>query len=477
MPEAPNNPLTIGRYALYAEIASGGMASVHFARLLGPGGFSRIVAAKRLLPHMIKDGAFTTMLMDEARLAARIRHRNVVSTLDVISSDGELVVVMEYVHGEALSRLAQIANDLGEPISIQLATSIIIDALHGLHAAHEATDEAGQPLGVVHRDISPQNLLVGVDGVTRIADFGIAKGAGRSYETRDGTIKGKLAYMAPEQIERGELTRATDVFAISIVLWELLTGIQLFDGTTDAEVMHRVLTYEIPPAGSLSPGVPAEYDRILARGLSRDASQRFRSAREMALELEAISTPLRASDVGAWVERVASDTLQRRSHLIAKIERSSATEDAAFAATKPVTPTPSSVPESSNTAAKVSWADAKPRHVSSWLPLIAVVGVGLGGLSALLWISGARPAAPAATSSARPSATLSVATPQNQAAPPIPSSSQAPQTTPSAAPLPAADPSSKPAGVRRSKSKAPANCDPPYSLDASGRRIFKLECM
>src|SRR5688572_4355560 len=144
MSEPLDTPLTIGRYALYAEIAAGGMASVHFARLLGHGGFSRIVAAKRLLPHMEKDGVFTAMLMDEARLAARIRHPNVVSTLDVIASDGELVVVMEYVHGESLSRLAQVASDLGEPISVQLASSIIIDALHGLHAAHEATDESGQ---------------------------------------------------------------------------------------------------------------------------------------------------------------------------------------------------------------------------------------------------------------------------------------------------------------------------------------------
>ena len=485
MAETPNTPLTVGRYALCAEIASGGMASVHLARLLGPGGFSRIVAAKRLLPHMVRDGAFTAMLMDEARLAARIRHPNVVSTLDVISSDGELVVVMEYVHGEALSRLAQVASDLGEPISIQLATSIIIDALHGLHAAHEVTDESGQPLGVVHRDISPQNLLVGVDGVTRIADFGIAKAAGRSYQTRDGTIKGKLAYMAPEQIERGELTRATDVFAISIVLWELVTGRQLFDGSTDAEVMHRVLTCEIPAASSLSPGVPAEYDRILRRGLSRDPSQRFHSAREMALELEAVSTPLRASDTGAWVERIAWDTLQRRSHLISKIERSSIEEDPAFAATKPVAPPRSSAPEPSNTAAKVSWANTTPRRASSWLPLLAVVGVGLGGLSALLWMPRAQPSAPAATRSARPNATLSVPIPKNQAAPPSPSSSTAPsstapQTTPSAAPPPAEGhgaPGSKSAGVRPSKSKAPANCDPPYSLDASGRRIFKLECM
>jgi serine/threonine-protein kinase len=489
MAEATNTPLTIGRYALYAEIASGGMASVHFARLLGPGGFSRIVAAKRLLPHMLRDGAFTTMLMDEARLAARIRHPNVVSTLDVVSTDGELVVVMEYVHGEALSRLAQVASDLGEPISLQLATCVIIDALHGLHAAHEVTDEAGQPLGVVHRDISPQNLMVGVDGVTRIADFGIAKAAGRSYETRDGTIKGKLAYMAPEQIERGELTRATDIFAISIVLWELITGRQLFEGKSDAEVMHRVLTYEIPKPSALVDGIPPEYERILEKGLSRDPSQRFSTAREMALELEAISTPMRASDIGGWVERIASDTLRRRSHLISKLERSSPAEDVAFAPTRPVTPTPTTSPEPpSNTAVNVSLAAGTGRRGSNWLPLVALAALGLGGLSALVWMPHGASNPSAATSGASPNATLSATAPETHAppaaaastAPPVASGSAAAPASPSAASSPAEGASStggKPGATRRGKPKASVNCDPPYTVDASGRHLFKLECM
>src|SRR6478735_4786266 len=194
----PTSPLTIGRYAFHAEIASGGMATVHFARLVGPGNFSRIVAAKRLLPHLVKDQNFTAMLMDEARVAARIHHQNVLSTLDIVSTGEELVIVMEYVHGESLARLMRTAHDMGDVVPLPIAVTIIVDALHGLHAAHEAKDENGQSLGLVHRDISPQNLLVGVDGVTKIADFGIAMAAGRSQETRDGTIKGKLSYMAPE---------------------------------------------------------------------------------------------------------------------------------------------------------------------------------------------------------------------------------------------------------------------------------------
>ncbi|HVY25794.1 MAG TPA: serine/threonine-protein kinase [Polyangiaceae bacterium] len=489
MPDAPNSPLRIGRYALYAEIASGGMASVHFARLLGPGGFSRIVAAKRLLPRIARNRAFTSMLLDEARLAARIRHPNVLSTLDVISTDCELVVVMEYLHGEALSRLAQVASDLGEPISPQVATGIVIDALHGLHAAHDATDESGRPLGVVHRDISPQNLLVGVDGVTRISDFGIAKAAGRSYETRDGTIKGKLAYMAPEQIEGSELTRATDVFAISVVLWELLAGRRLFAGNSDGEVVYRVLSCEIPTLSSLVPELPAQYDRILRRGLSRDPALRFGSAREMALELEAFSPPLRPSDIGAWVERIASDTLQFRSHLISKIERSS-TADAGVA------PTPSSAPSPQVTPAPPSSGDIDrslvaglPRRGSSWLPLAAISGLALGGLSALPWMPRGEPAASAARRSAASNSALSaVAASAHAPAAPRPRAAvtSTPDSAAAALPAPSAVPrkahkaassAGKATTARADPPQTTVSCDPPYSLDASGRRLFKLECM
>jgi serine/threonine-protein kinase len=321
--------------------------------------------------------------------------------------------------------------------------------------------------------------------VTRIADFGIAKAAGRSYETRDGTIKGKLAYMAPEQIERGELTRATDIFAISIVLWELITGRQLFEGKSDAEVMHRVLTYEIPKPSALVDGIPAAYERILEKGLSRDPSQRFSTAREMALELEAISTPMRASDIGAWVERIASDTLRRRSHLISKLERSAPAEDAAFAPTRPVTPTPSATPEApNNTAVNVSLAAGTGRLGSSWLPLVAVAALGLGVVSALLWMPHGASLTPAATSGASPNAALSTFAPQGQA-PPAASASAAPPAVSSSGAAPAApsaaegasSPSSKSGAARHGKPKASVNCDPPYTVDASGRHLFKLECM
>jgi serine/threonine-protein kinase len=439
---------------------------------------------------MLKDKDFTAMLMDEARLAARIHHPNVLSTLDVVQTSDELVVVMEYVHGESLSKLSHTAADLGEPIPTSFAISIIIDALHGLHAAHEAKDESGHPLGLVHRDVSPQNLLVGVDGVTRIADFGIAKAAGRSHETRDGTVKGKLTYMAPEQIERGQLTRATDIFSISVVLWELLTGERLFDGSNDGEIIHRILSGNVRAPSEVWPSLPKVYDPILLRGLARDPALRYATARELALELEAVAPPVRPSEIGTWVERIASDTLVRRSRAISKIERSLPEPPAAAQtnATKPVTP-PTGAIEGAGTNAKVTWESSNPGRSSSRMAIIAVVAAVCGIGAGVVWYTRDR-AAPPATATAAP-AVKALPTP-----PPAPTEAPAKDPTAAAAapaaPVPSVTPAAsttppKAGTARPRRSEAPAlgkspkpaakNCDPPYSVDASGRHIFKLECM
>ena len=182
----------IGRYVLYDEMAAGGMATVHYGRLLGPVGFSRTVAIKRLRPQFARDQEFVAMFVDEARLAARIRHPNVVPTLDVVATDGELYLVMDYVQGESLSRLLRASRAKGS-IPTDVVSAIFCGALHGLHAAHEATDEHGKPLGLVHRDVSPQNILVGVEGIPRVLDFGVAMAAGRAQATGQGRIKGKLS--------------------------------------------------------------------------------------------------------------------------------------------------------------------------------------------------------------------------------------------------------------------------------------------
>jgi eukaryotic-like serine/threonine-protein kinase len=170
------------------------MATVHFGRLVGAVGFSRIVAIKRLHPHLAKDKEFTSMFLDEARLAARVRHPNVVPLLDVAAMGEEVLLVMEYVPGVPLASLLRAVSAKGELVAPDVAAAVVCGVLHGLHAAHEATDEAGAPLHIVHRDVSPQNILVGVDGVPRVLDFGVAKAEGRMHTTRDGTLKGKLAW-------------------------------------------------------------------------------------------------------------------------------------------------------------------------------------------------------------------------------------------------------------------------------------------
>jgi serine/threonine-protein kinase len=215
----------IGRYVLFREIAHGGMATVHLGRLRGVGGFARTVAIKRLHPQFARDPEFVSMFLDEARLAARVQHPNVVSVLDVVASERELFLVMDYVHGEALSRLLKHARACGIPVPANIVCAVLLDLLYGLHAAHEALSERGDPLNIVHRDVSPQNVLVGVDGIARVLDFGIAKPAQRVHQsTRTGQLKGKLSYMAPEQFSTGAVDRRADVYSAAVLLWEALTG-------------------------------------------------------------------------------------------------------------------------------------------------------------------------------------------------------------------------------------------------------------
>jgi eukaryotic-like serine/threonine-protein kinase len=244
----------VGRYALYGEIASGGMATVHYGRLLGPVGFSRTVAIKRLHAHLSRDPEFVSMFLDEARLAARIRHPHVVSVLDVVAQDGELLLVMDFVQGESLNRLIRAAKRSGG-IPPNIVSAIIVGLLQGLHAAHEARSDRGEPLEIVHRDVSPQNVIVGVDGVAQVLDFGVAKAAGRIQETSEGQLKGKFAYMSPEQLQNKHVDRRTDIFAAAVVLWETLTGGRLFNGDSHAAVMFAVVQHEVPAPSTVVPAL------------------------------------------------------------------------------------------------------------------------------------------------------------------------------------------------------------------------------
>jgi formylglycine-generating enzyme required for sulfatase activity/serine/threonine protein kinase len=320
-----------GRYALYGEIAAGGMATVYFGRLLGSGGFTRTVAVKRMHAQFARDPEFAAMFLDEARLAARIRHPNVVPTLDVVATDGDIFLVLEYVHGESLTKLHKMTRDAGNKLAPNTVLSILAGALHGLHAAHEAKNERGEPLGIVHRDVSPQNILVGADGVARIIDFGVAKAAGRLQATRDGHVKGKLAYMAPEQLHNAEIDRRTDVYAAGVVLWEALAGARLFHADSEAGVITKVLGAPIAPPSLLTPSISKELDAITMRALDRDRTKRFQTAKEFALALEALGGLAMPSQVGAWVETVATASLAERASRMERIETTSSNKATAQA--------------------------------------------------------------------------------------------------------------------------------------------------
>jgi serine/threonine protein kinase len=314
---------SIGRYLFFGEIAAGGMATVHFGRLNGAAGFSRTVAIKRLHPNYAKDAEFVAMFVDEARLAARIRHPNVVPTLDVVSMEGEIFLVMEYVHGESLVKLQRAMLGLEQPTAPRIIATVMSGVLHGLHAAHEAKTEQGESLNIVHRDVSPQNVLVGVDGVARVLDFGVAKAMGRVEATRDRKIKGKLAYMPPEQLEGGLVTRQADIYAAAVVTWQALTGRRLFRGEHEGALVRAVLRQPLVTPSSVAPHVPAAFDDVVMRGLDRDPARRYATAREMALHLERCAGIASPSEVGDWVASLAHDELTKRASRLAEIESAS----------------------------------------------------------------------------------------------------------------------------------------------------------
>jgi len=504
----------VGRYALYEEIAAGGMATVHFGRLLGPVGFSRTVAIKRLHPQFAKDPEFVSMFLDEARLAARIRHPNVVPTLDVVATQGELFLVMDYVQGESLSRLIRASRERQQRIPVRYVATIITGALHGLHAAHEAKNERGEPLRIVHRDISPQNVLVGSDGVSRVLDFGVAKAAGRMQTTREGQLKGKLAYMAPEQIG-GEVTRQTDVYAAAIVLWEALTAQRLFTGDNEGQILSKVLSGEHMPPSALAPELPPELDAVVLKGLAKQPAHRWATAREFAIALERCCGIASTTEVGEWVESMAHGALTKRAEKIAEIESSSANIQPQEMTTAHVPEHLASHPSLSGRSGPHPAADP-PVSQASQLSSISVsreassakkprrnLAIAIAGIATLVGVIivlafklGHNKTDDARTGSPPPETTHATATETATAPPPptvVATATQAPTPTVTAtatatantghinirhtstAAYTAAPP--PPTATATATATSSKNCDPPYTLDAKGHKIWKRECM
>ncbi len=304
MPPAPEEN-RIGPYELVGMLARGGMGTVYLCRKNGLAGFERLSALKLMHAHLSDETGFLTMFLDEARIAARIHHANVVSVLDLDVSPRGHYVVMEYVEG---ATLAQLLSRTPNQRSARILAPVIIDLLAGLQAAHELRDERGQLLELVHRDVSPTNVLIGVDGVARITDFGIAKARARITSTQPDVRKATLSYAAPEQMRATSSVDArTDIFATGVVLWNALTGLSLFRGATDAETVHNIMNRKIPAPSTVGLRPPPCFDEICLRALERDPDRRFQSAAEMgeALRLAAsrsglLGTP---SEVGRMIAR------------------------------------------------------------------------------------------------------------------------------------------------------------------------------
>jgi serine/threonine-protein kinase len=456
----------LGRYVLYDQIGAGGMAVVHLARLTGPAGFSRAVAIKLLHGHLAHDPEFSSMFLDEARLAACIRHPNVVPTLDVTATDDQLFLVMELVNGEPLSRLLQAAQQAGEQVPIRIASAIMTGVLHGLHAAHEASSD-GEPLGIVHRDVSPQNVLVGSDGVARVLDFGIAKAAGRSQTTRDGQIKGKASYMAPEQIRTEDVDARTDVYAAAVVLWEILAGKRLFVADSMEATINMVLERAVPPPSTLNPDIPAALDALVLRGAARDVRKRFASAREMAIELETLVPPATPREVGEWVGRIAGERLRQRASNIATIEATDlANETSVTVAEVGATPL---------TAPTVPLARKPVRRIRAGMYIAASVAALAVGLVSWRLVASGPATTAAAAASEPPAPAVASPSPPVVESPPAPATS--PQPAPAAPPPPAASHHPKaPASTPPRKAAATDSCQQWYTVK-NGIRIPKPECL
>ena len=298
------------------EIGVGGMASVHLARVDGPGGFQKWVAIKRIHSHLVEDESFVNMFFDEARVAARISHPNVATVFDLGKDEDSYWIAMEYLHGEPLRETMRRTEPPGHPMPPEIACRIIADAAEGLHAAHELFGRGGEKLNLVHRDVTPHNLFVTYEGTTKVVDFGIAKFSSRMASTRAGTLKGKIAYMSPEQVAGDPIDRRTDLFALGVVLWELTTGQRLFRMESDLDTMAKVQECNPARPSTIVRGYPIDLEKIVMKALSKNKNERYRTAREFSRALQSLLMRrglfVGSDEVAAYMQSLFSDRIRKR---------------------------------------------------------------------------------------------------------------------------------------------------------------------
>jgi serine/threonine protein kinase len=279
-------PVVAGKYTLLRRLGQGGMAEVFLAKQASEGGFEKLVVLKRILPHLAGGSDFTTMFLDEARVAADLRHPNIVTIVDTGRTGDSLFMVMEFLHGQDVRKLQRKVATFGQQIPFGHACQIVVDAAAGLHYAHTKKDLSGRPLHIVHRDVSPQNILVTFEGGTKIVDFGIAKAVGQSTHTSTGVLKGKYTYMSPEQAQGEVVDGRTDQYALGIVFWELLTMRRLYKRESESATLDAIVDGAVPRPRRFREDCPASLEEVVMTALARDKTARFRDCEELALALE-----------------------------------------------------------------------------------------------------------------------------------------------------------------------------------------------
>jgi serine/threonine-protein kinase len=337
-----NGSKRLGRYRLIAEIGHGGMAEVYLALLEGDLGFNKLLVLKKIRPELAEDPEMMGMFLDEARLSARLHHPNVVETHEVAQEDGHTFMAMEYLEGQSLHRiLHRLRRGGGLPPALHL--QILADVLAGLHHAHELCDWDETPLGVVHRDVTPQNVFITYDGRVKVVDFGIAKVKGASSETRAGVVKGKVAYMAPEQARGEAVDRRTDIFATGVMLWEAATGSRPFRGLSDVEILHRLIHGEMPSARAANPAIPEALEAIVNKATAPSRADRYSTAAELraAIEgyLETLTERPPARELGRLVaQHFAEDRARLKQRMEAELRENPAGSSSVprFAAAEPI---------------------------------------------------------------------------------------------------------------------------------------------
>lgn len=390
---------SFGKYRPIVELGHGGMATVYLAASQGPRGFAKLVVVKELNDDLAVDSEFASMFVDEARLAARINHPHVVQTYEVDENDGRFFIVMEYIEGQPLGLIRSRLSKLGTALRDH-QVRLLSEVLDALHHAHELADYDGRPLHVVHRDVSPHNVMVTYSGDAKLVDFGIAKAADSSTQTRTGVVKGKLAYMSPEQAFGKPLDRRTDIFAVGVVLWEALTNRRMWKGSAEGAIAHRLSIGDIPKAVELAPNAPPQLLTICDRALAPRMEDRYPTALAMKEDLEAYLASLArrptARELGTLVAEAFSE---ERSRVRAIIEQSMSIGHG------PTQPPPTEIPSLakagtlSSASASMSKSQVTERgYPVRWLVLggIALIVVGAAVTTAVMapWSSQPVPAGP-----------------------------------------------------------------------------------